>query len=440
MRDYAAQLIGVSFSKAKLTDELVRCAKQEHDAVYKLYDMGYLTAPVMTDLSELLYSMIEEEPDLRRLFWTRTGAFDLSSLRFEYVSLHYNKSATLHNALDYAAQAIQAREVMQDIKGLINCIRLPRRTDSITLRVTPSVSKGIVSNYKKPFLMTGNLAKCVGNADKSVMVVDLDRYRLSYLRKNGYSDLSGGGDELDLKFMRLYLTGEVIGNGADAERLYQQVHTNLSKGINSTAKLVDDTLELCSERLNYLNVGRCLYITDRYAVFETNNRYRPPKLQFRDYEMGSFVRGISPAMQLLGFGGEFDSSGDLPFGIEPVGVSFGDHGLVLPRFFAEISDTDIHDGMDIYWNEEDVCQVLGVSDLDKIRFEFINSVGDSGTWYRLLGELLQCYAYAICDKVRRGRRSSRHVVLSSEFDGITQADFIEACKAVERLLEPIGLI
>ena len=443
MRGYASRLSGITFSKAKLADKLAESAKQEHNAIYHLYDMGYLPAPVMPDLSDVLFSLFEEEPDLRSIFWTRTGACDLSALRFEYASAMYEGgTAQLHNALGYVAQAVQARAVMDDIRGLIDCIRFPRRTDSISLRVTPSVSKGIVSYYKKPFLMTGNLADCVGASDKAVLVVDMDIYRLSALRKAGYNQISGGGDEIDLKFMRLFLTGEVIGRGIDGVRLYQDVMKSIGNNENCITKLIDSTIDLCGRRLDFLRPGRCIYITDRYAVFETNNRYLPPRLPFRDYEMGSFARGISPCMQLLGFGGEFVPSGDLPFGIENKKVFQTEitSELILPKYLVSGAETDITDGMDVYMDEADVCHILKVPSLDKIRFEILNSVGDSNIWYRLVGELFQCYAYAICDKLRPGRKSSRHVQLSSEFSEVTQTDFVNACQTVERMLNSTGLI
>jgi len=437
VKQYTSHISQVVFSKEKLNAKLAECAKQEHDAAYWLYDNGYSSVPVVKSVSEVLFSFFDEDTTVKDLLLRQTGELDLSALRFEYASM-LTMNTNLHIALHHLAKLVEARAIMDDIKGIAGYTRFPKRTDSVILRVTPSLYQGSVNYYKKPYLETGNLRSCVGERGMQVLDVDMNVYRLAALRNAGYNDISGRGDEVDLKFLPLYASGDVIGEGADGYRFYN----DFASWGDGLRRVLEGTLDFCTERLEFLKLKKCLYITTRYAVFETPYPEKKKEFNFRDYEMGSFATGGSPTLQFMGYGGEFIPQGDFPLAIETTqNINDEDVPLyVVPSYIVTGGLSDISEVDDVYIDETYVCNLLGVQDLSLIRREVVNTLGQSTVWNMLLGELIQSYCYALCDVTKLGRRSARHIVLGSEFKSLTRDDFNRACRVVEKMLGALGLI
>lgn len=489
---------GIQVSKKKLTDATKFYTITYNQMCERLFDLGYISSSVIFYEDEFWEAFFSENPDFIMKFRNnRTGAMNMSVIQIKYVLASVDKDSDVHSILSTVVSLLDAKQALEDFNRFTSVAKFPKKSDGLNCKTNLYVSNK-VSNSGKLLLDSPYIMKCfVVPEGKSVLEFNYSIKLLEILAKK-----LGIEDNLDLDAESLFLgkgftikddrdylvpliNGEIEGTGKYAKLLhdtvekyyvdYYNTRTTIAECIGYAEQNFLDSIPTCIDYINDFRSSLGEYkefFVDSNSVYflvdaVESNEDKPTNERFIGANLHDYFSGkpLSVINRLLGYCGQYIYEYDSNISnMDMLGVPVEMYQLSmlrgkiapLPLYYYPIINVKKHykEGSvelypsdkvksEGYKNLEDVLNFLEVDSIDSLVSDVANVITKTygehtDSFRKLVGILIQSLVCVMCDYTLDGHKAPNHIILESEFDWVTEENYLDACVEAEILFNKLG--
>jgi hypothetical protein len=391
----------------------------------------------------------------------------------------------VYELFDIILKLTNAKQALEDFGTFCDAVKFKKKSDLVQCKTALTVSNRVYNSGKIP-LDSPFVQECFCFDNKKIVKYNYSIEILRTLIKNLGLDIQVSENDQsiflgnnftiadDCYFINELINNEIHGCGKYADTLHSVVEKyyddfyasrrTIANCENYTKKNFVDAIPSCIEYINKIRAtvpsgAFEVYVTSSDIWFQFDEPADVKTEKVRDIYAGQFLYGathesLSLVNNLLGFGGEFiyeysQTNGKFEFHGLPVTMYQiesirGRNVLSKLNYYHSINTKEsIADSIQDYLPKvliEDrkfvsVEKVLAELEEDSIE-SLVDAVADlmkgkysvhSDSFAKLVGILFQTLICMICDYTLEGHDSPNHIILDSEFDWITDENYLDAC-------------
>lgn len=460
---------GVVLDKLKMQELTEKYIIQYNNNCYLLWSLGYLTSPFYYDECDFMHAL---PINILELFKDKlSGGVNLTVSMFDYilkrsrVSEKYNIDEEYTSILRIARDIVEAETALKDYESLSKSVRIPKRSDTFSIKVYLSVSTSVYNSGKAPIdsQYVQDLIKIEDNEEiyklrfADGVVMNLCK-KINYPMTKFYEHVStnksiflGSGFTFDddIKYLDLIQCGIIEGESNAGKKLYSTIfdyYSSYHDTVTTNTRCVKfehqnfvDSVDDCIDYVRYKkekakeNGYLLKYVNSSYIIYSrqrTSSEGKPKKSMF----IGSFIydnvtgERLNVVNQLRGISGEFISYDNI-YSKEYLGYGLSIKMLDkygIERDYYPILCSSKYDGSDVspsvskieFRDPEVECKRLEISEMGDISHEVADSIDVSYNGRKLdklIGILVQALICVECDYTLTGHISPNHVILDDDY-------------------------